>query len=80
MDTWYLFLDNQRGTRPSIIRRCETARKQTAARVFAVRLNTIAKSETYSAAELLEAIKREDELTDTELQWIATEPPEVLEV
>ncbi len=64
--------------RPSIIRRCQAATKEAAAVIFAIRLNTTAEGEAFTAAELLGAIKREDELTEEERQWIAAEDPELL--
>jgi hypothetical protein len=78
MHTYYLFLEMYLSDRPSIIRQCQAATKEAAARVFAVRLNSTVKGDTFTASELLTAIKQETELTDTERQWIAAEDPELL--
>ncbi len=78
MHTYYLFLDMRLSERPSIIRQCQAATKEAAAVIFAARLNTTAKSEAFTATELLDAIKQDTELTDEERHWIATEPPEML--
>jgi hypothetical protein len=78
MDTYYLFFDMRLSDRPTIIRRCQAATKEAAAVIFALRLNTTAEGDAFTAAELLAAIKRDDELTDEERQWIAAEDPELL--
>ena len=78
MHTYYLFLAMRLSDRPSIIRRCQAATKEAAAVIFALRLNTTAEGEAFTASELLGAIKRDDELTDEERQWIAAEDPELL--
>jgi hypothetical protein len=80
MQTWYLLLGNHPGEKPWIIKRCQAETKRDAATIFAKRLNTIAASEAYGEIELLEAIKREDELTKQEHQWIAAEDIEMLEI
>ncbi len=64
--------------RPTIIRQCQAATKEAAAVVFAARLNSTVEGDAFTAAELLAAIKQETELTDEEIQWIATEDPEML--
>ena len=78
MHTYYLFLDMRLADRPSIIRQCQAATKEAAAIIFAVRLNTTAEGEAFTAAELLRAIKQDTELTDEARAWIATEDPELL--
>jgi hypothetical protein len=78
MHTYYLFLELQLSDRPSIIRQCQAATKEAAALVFAARLNTTAKGDTFTASELLSAIKQDTELTEAERHWIATEDPELL--
>jgi hypothetical protein len=80
MHTWYLFLGLHFGERPIIIRRCSAVTKLLAASIFAKRLNTTAASQAYTPTELLPAIKREDELTDQDQHWIATEAQEILEL
>ncbi len=86
MYTWYLFLGLRFGDRPWISRRCQAATKQEAASIFAQRLNIHATNQgdidvnlIYTTAELLPAIKREDELTEEEQQWIAGELPALLD-
>jgi hypothetical protein len=79
MDTWYLFLGLRFGDRPWISRRCQAATKQQAASLFAQRLNRPSATQAYTETEVLPAIKREDELTEQEQQWIAAEPPVLLD-
>jgi hypothetical protein len=78
MHTYYLLLDMRLSDRPSIIRCCQAATKEAAAVVFAVRLNTTAEGDAFTAAELLPAIKQDTELTNEERHWIATEDPDML--
>jgi hypothetical protein len=80
MHTWYLLLYIRPGERPGIIRCCHAEHKLQAARIFAGRLNTMMGRQAYTTHELLPAIKREDELTDQEQHWIASEPQEMLEL
>jgi hypothetical protein len=80
MHTWYLFLGLRLGEPPLISRRCQAATNHEAASIFAQRLNTPPANQIYTEIELLPAIKREDDLTDTEQQWIAAELPELLDV
>ncbi len=79
MDTWYLFLGLRSGDRPWISRRCQAATKQQAAGIFANRLDSMMERQVYTTHELLPAIKREDELTEQEQQWIAAEPLALLD-
>ncbi len=80
MHTWYLFLGFRPEGQPWIMLRCRATTKREAARIFTQRLNTTIASDAYTETELLESIKREDELTATEQQWIAAAPPEVLDL
>jgi hypothetical protein len=80
MHTWYLLLSIRPGERPGIIRRCQAESKLQAARIFADRLNTMMGRQAYTTHELLPAIKQEDELTEQEQHWIATEAQEMLEL
>jgi hypothetical protein len=80
MHTWYLLVSISQGERPSLIRRCHAESKIEAASVFAGRLNTMMGKQAFTTHELLAAIKREDELTEQEQHWIATEAPEMLEL
>ncbi len=80
MDTWYLFLGRRFGDRPWITRRCQAATREQAAGIFANRLNMSEAKHVYTETELLPSIKRQDELTDQEQQWIATEPPALLDL
>ncbi len=79
MQTWYLIFGIRLNERPSIIKRCQAEHKDAAARLFAARLNTIAQGQVFTDRELLNAIKREDELTETEQQWVTAEDPKLLE-
>ncbi len=79
MYTWYLFLGFRPEEQPWILRRCRAATIREAASIFAKRLNTTGTTETYTEAELLDGIKREDELTATKQHWIAATLPEVLD-
>jgi hypothetical protein len=79
MQPFYLLLPLYPGEPPSLIKRCYAESKAAAAKVFADRLNSLLGNEAFTASELLPAIKREDELTDRDYQWIRDTAPELLE-
>ena len=80
METWYLFLGLRLGDKPWISRRCQAATKEQAAGIFANRLNMHEAKQVYTETEVLPAIKRQDELTNQEQQWLAAEPPALLDL
>ncbi len=61
-----------------IIKQCQAVEKRDAATLFADRLNRVAAGDLYTAAELYDAIKRDDELTEDELHLISLEDPTLL--
>jgi len=79
LPTWYLFLRTRPEERPSVIKRCKAETKEAAAKVFAGQLNRLMDGEVFEESELLPAIKLENELTETDDQWIRTYAPELLE-
>ncbi len=76
--TWYLLLRQHVNDQPLIIKQCQAAEKREAAGIFADRLNRLDEGDLYTASELVDAIKREDELTDEERQLISLEDPVLL--
>jgi hypothetical protein len=79
MQTFYLLLPLRPGEPPSLIKRCQAESKAAAARVFAGQLNSLMGGEVFTETELFPAIKREDELTERDYQWMRDTAPELLE-
>ncbi len=78
LTTWYLLLRHRINDQPLIIKQCQAAEKREAAGIFADRLNRVDEGELYTASELVDAIKCDDELTEEERQLIRREDPILL--